>query len=107
MYAAFQAGRPVDCPVCPTLADGLAGQIDAASYARARAVVDEMVLVQEGSIPSAIRALYHEGVIAEGSAAVAVAAISEGAVHLDGPTVIVITGGNIDAARFAAVLADE
>jgi threonine dehydratase len=107
MYEAFQAGQLVNCPVHPTLADGLAGQIDEISYARARAVVDEMVLVQEEKIPSAIRVLYHDGVIGEGGAAVSVAAITEGVVKLDGPTVVVITGGNIDADRFAAILSSE
>ena len=106
MYEAFQAGRPVHCPVEPTLADGLAGQIDEPSFGRAQAVVDEMVLVPEEKIPAAVRALYHDGIIGEGGAAVAVAALTEGLVQADGPTVVVITGGNIDAGRFAAILAD-
>ena len=107
MYDAFRAGRPVDSPVVPTLADGLAGQVDEASYARAHAVVDEMVLVSEAAIAGAIRTLFGHGVIAEGAAAVAAAAIVEGAVELDGTTVVVITGGNIDAARFAGILAEK
>lgn len=107
MYAAFQAGQPVHCPVEPTLADGLAGQIDEPSYARAQAVVDEMVLVPEETIPAAVRGLYHDGIIGEGGAAVAVAALTAGVVQAAGPTVVVITGGNIDAHRFAAILADE
>jgi hypothetical protein len=36
-----------------------------------------------------------------------VAAIAEGVVKVDGPTVVVITGGNIDAERFAAILSSE
>jgi threonine dehydratase len=105
MYEAFRAGRVVDSPICPTLADGLAGQVDEISFARARSVVDDMILVAEESIPAAIRGLFTDGVIGEGSAAVSVAAITDGAVRIDGPTVIVITGGNIDAERFAAILA--
>ena len=107
MYEAFKAGKLVNCPIGPTLADGLAGQVDEISYARAQAVVDEMVLVPEDRIPASIRALYRDGVIGEGGAAVAVAAIIEGAVEIKGATVIVITGGNIDAERFAAILASE
>jgi threonine dehydratase len=107
MYEAFRAGKLVNCPIAPTLADGLAGQVDEISYQRARAVVDEMVLVEEDSIPAAIRAMYRDGVLGEGGAAVSVAAIAEGAVKLDGPTVVVITGGNIDAERFAAILSSE
>lgn len=108
MYEAFQAGRLIDCGIGPTLADGLAGAVDDISFTRARAVVDEMVLVDEAAIPAAIRALYRfDGVIAEGAAAVSVAAIMEAVVHLDGPSVLVITGGNIDAERYAAILSGE
>ena len=107
MYDAFQAGQLVNAPIPPTIADGLAGQIDEPSYRRARAVVDEMFLVAETSIPNAIRALYRDGVVAEGAGAVAVAAIAERVIELDGPTVVVVTGGNIDAQRFAAILSSE
>lgn len=107
MHDAFEAGRLVDSPVPPTLADGLAGQVDEASYERARHVVDVIRLVDESAIPPAIRALYAEGVVAEGAAAVSAAAIAERVVEVDGPTVVVITGGNIDAARFATILSSE
>lgn len=105
MYDAFQAGRVVESPVPPTIADGLAGQVDEASFTRARAVVDEMILASEAAIPAAIRKLFiADGVVAEGAAATSVAAICEGALKLDGPTVLVITGGNIDAGLFASIL---
>jgi threonine dehydratase len=108
MYQAFEAGRLIDCPIGPTLADGLAGAVDDISYTRALDVVDEMILVDEGAIPAAIRALYgHDGIIAEGAAAVSVAAIMENCLQLDGLTVLVITGGNIDAERFASILSSE
>ncbi|MGQ0815287.1 MAG: threonine ammonia-lyase [Gemmatimonadota bacterium] len=108
MYDAFEAGRLVNSPIGPTLADGLAGQVDDVSFARARSVVDEMLLVEESALPAAIRALYKiDGVIAEGAAATPVAAISERVLELNGPTVLVITGGNIDAERFAAILSSD
>jgi threonine dehydratase len=108
MYHAFMAGHLVDCAIGPTLADGLAGAVDDISFARARAVVDEMLLVEEAAIPAAIRALYRfDGIIAEGAAATPVAAIMKEVLRLDGPTVLVITGGNIDATRFGAILTGE
>ncbi|HEX6558230.1 MAG TPA: threonine/serine dehydratase, partial [Longimicrobiales bacterium] len=77
MYEAFKAGRLVNCPIGPTLADGLAGAVDDISFARARDVVDEMLLVEEAAIPAAIRALYRfDGIIAEGAAGTPVAAIT-------------------------------
>jgi threonine dehydratase len=107
MYDAFKAGRPVPSPVVPTLADGLAGQIDERSYTLARTVVDAMHVVPEDSLPAAIRTLYQDGVVAEGAAAVAAAAIAEGVVRVDGPTVVVVSGSNIDAHRLAAILTSK
>jgi threonine dehydratase len=108
MFDAFEAGRSVACTITPTLADGLAGCTDDVSYQRARRVVDELLLVNEEALPAAIRALYrYDGVVAEGAAATAVAAIVEQVVEVGGPTVLVITGGNIDAARLAGILANE
>ncbi|HSJ08970.1 MAG TPA: pyridoxal-phosphate dependent enzyme [Longimicrobiales bacterium] len=104
MHAAFEAGRAVDVPVPPTLADGLAGCTDEASYRRARAVVDDIVLVSESEIADAIRVLYAEGVLAEGAGAVGAAAVLAGRVPLAGPVVVVVSGGNIDAQRLVEVL---
>lgn len=108
MYDAFAAGQLSDCPIVPTLADGLAGCTDEVSYLRARRVVDEMVLIDETTLPAAIRALYrYDGVVAEGAAAVCVAALAESVIEINGPTVLVVTGGNIDAGRFADILASD
>ncbi len=96
----------VDLPVTPTLADGLAGAIDEASFARARHAIHDIVLVEEAAIAESIRALYvDDGVVAEGSAAVAVAALER--IDLEGPVALVITGGNIDAAKLAAIFAES
>jgi threonine dehydratase len=107
MYDAFAAGGPTAVTVTPTLADGLAGGVDAASYERARAVVNDLVLVDEALLAPAIRQLYErDGVVAEGAAATGVAAIATGLVRPRGPTALVITGGNIDARRLACVLTE-
>lgn len=106
MHAAFAAGRVVDVPVPPTLADGLAGCTDDATFQRARRVVDELVLVTEAEIADAIRTLFNEdGVTAEGSAAVGPAAIRAHRVRVNGPAAVIVTGGNIDGERLAACLA--
>jgi threonine dehydratase len=105
MHAAFAAGRVVDVPVPPTVADGLAGNTDAVSYARARAVVERIVLVTEDDILAAVRDLFrYDGIVAEGSAAVGAAALASGVLRPRGPAALVVTGGNIDAARLAAIL---
>lgn len=108
MHAAFEAGRvvPVDDPG-ETLCDGLAGETEPAAYDRARAVVDGIHLVDEERIGPAIRALFHnEVLVAEGSGAVGIAAILAGVLQLQGPTAVVISGGNIDTSTLARILAD-
>jgi len=107
MHASLAAGRPTTTHYGPTLCEGLSGDVDASTLALAREVVDEVVLVAEDAVRRAIRWLYvEEGVVAEGSAAVAAAALLEGAVRgLEGPVVVVLTGSNVDAARLAPILA--
>ena len=103
MYESFQAGRCVDTTIVPTLADGLAGATDERGYAIARSVLDDLVLVGEDAIARAIRTLYEKsGIVAEGSGAVSLAALET--MSLNGPTVIIISGGNIDANKFAAII---
>lgn len=108
MFDAFEAGRVTETEIGPTLADGLAGCVDEPSYLRGRRVIDHMHLVDEKAIPAAIRALYRlDGVIAEGAAAVTIAAIMEKVVPVEGPTVLVVTGGNIDSESFANILSNR
>jgi len=105
MYESLRAGHVVELPVTPTLADGLAGGIDARSLERVRRVVDEIHLVDEHAIAEAIRALFQdEGIVVEGSSATAVAALHTLRGQVIGPVAVVLTGGNIDATRFARIL---
>jgi threonine dehydratase len=109
MYESFRAGRAVTTGLGEhTIADGLHGGVDQASYERARAVVHEMVLVEESELPGAILELYrHHGVVAEPSAAVGVALLLSGRLRLRGPVAVVITGGNIDPKRLASFLSAD
>jgi threonine dehydratase len=104
MHTAFIEGHVVPTPVTPTLCDGLAGETEEGSFRRAWRVVDALHLVEEGRIAGAIRDLFaFEGVVAEGSGAVGVAAVLAG-LDLDGPSVIVISGGNIDPKVLGRIL---
>lgn len=108
MHDAFAAGRVVPTEEGPTLCDGLAGETEQDAYERARASLHDLRLVDEAEVAPAIRALYEcEGVVAEGAGAVGVAAILAGVLALEGPTVVVISGGNIDGPRLARILAEE
>jgi threonine dehydratase len=106
MYAAFEAGRVVPTPMPPTLADGLAGGVEAGSYASARAVTSRLCLVAEADIETAIRELFaREGIVAEGAGAVGGAGLLSGRASINGPAVVVISGGNIDGPELARILA--
>ena len=107
MARSLEAGRVVEVPVVPTLADGLAGQVDETGLAIGRRAIDCMAVVPEPAIERAIRWLaLHEGVIAEGSGAVTVAALLEGAAGVvRGPAVAIVSGGNIDLERHRDIVA--
>jgi threonine dehydratase len=108
MYESLRVGHVVELPVTPTLADGLAGGIDARSLERVRRVVDDMHLVEEHAIAATIRTLFQEeGIVVEGSAAAGVAVLHTLRDQLVGPVAVVVTGGNIDAARFARILTNS
>lgn len=106
MAASLAAGHRVDVPVLPTLADGLAGQIDDEGFAIGRASLDEIVTVTEHEIVEAIAWLSHEHDLrVEGSGAVGVAALlHQRAPSLVSPVAVVVSGGNIDDARWRAIV---
>ena len=106
LHASLAAGRLTSSIYGPTICEGLSGDIDERAFRLASAVVDEVALVSEDAVRRAIRWLYlEEGVVAEGSAAVAVAALLQGAVgEIDGPAAVVVSGSNLDAARLVDIL---
>jgi threonine dehydratase len=108
MHASLTAGVLCCPPQGETFCEGLSGVTDERSLALARRVLDEVVLVSEEAVRRAMRWLFvEEGVVAEGSAAVAAAALLEGALRPAGPVAVVLSGSNVDAARLAAVLSSE
>jgi threonine dehydratase len=69
-------------------------------------LLDETVLVTEEEIAAGMAALYRaEHQVVEGGGAVGVAALLAGKVSPKGDTVVVISGGNVDADLHAAVVA--
>ena len=106
MARSLDASRVVDIPSVPTLADGLAGQIDDEALDIGRHGLDEMVVLDENEIASAIAWLARvENAVVEGSGAVGVGALlHRRTTHLRTPAVVVISGGNIDPAVHERVL---
>ena len=91
----------------PTLADGLAGNLeaDAMTFPLVQRVVDEVVTVSEAELRAAMRAMAaEEHLIVEGSAAVAIAALAARRGAIQWPAVAVVTGANVDVETLAEVL---
>jgi threonine dehydratase len=104
----LRTGERVSVAVPQTIADGQ--QVTTPGerpWAVIRALVDEVVTVTDAEIVDAMRLLFERlKVVAEPSGASALAAVLAGRVALRGGSVgVVISGGNVDAARFAALVA--
>jgi threonine dehydratase len=104
---ALEAGEIAPFTPCPTLADGLGGNLEPGSvtFELVRDHVAELVAATEPEIEAAVRFMVTAaGLVIEGASAAAVAAVRAGRVG-DGPLVVVVTGRNIAPARLAALLA--
>jgi threonine dehydratase len=111
MIRSLAAGRPVAIAEEPSLADSLGGGIgldNRYTFALARDLVDETILVSETEIAAAMAHLYwQEQQIVEGGAAVGVAALLAGKVKAPGANLaVVLSGRNIDMRRFSEIVAN-
>lgn len=107
MAASLRAGHPVAVPEVATLADSLGGGIglnNRVTFALCRALLDAVILVSEAEIAAAIRHLAAQGHVVEGAAAVGHAALLSGKFVPQGPSVTILSGGNIDPALHARLM---
>lgn len=98
LTAARKAGKPVRIDKADSIADGLlAVQIGTLNFAHHEAYLDDIVTVSDASIRAAMRLLLdREKLVAEPSGAITVAALMTGAAKAQGPTVAVLSGGNVE-----------
>jgi threonine dehydratase len=100
MKASLDAGKPIPVTETPTLADSLGGGIGLSNeytFRMCRDLLDDVVMLTETEIAAGIRHAYAvEREIVEGAGAVGIAAILAGKVRLDGETVVLLSGRNID-----------
>lgn len=112
MRASVEAGHPVELPEEPTLANALAGGIgldNRFSFPLIRDLIRVHVTVTEDEIADAMSFAYKElHVIVEGGGAVGLAALLSGrwtgSGAPGGPTVVVVSGGNVDLATLQRVV---
>ena len=99
MQAALEKGGPVRLPPAMTIADGIAVRaVGETPFALVQRYVDEIVTVSEGEIANAVLLLLEiEKTVAEGAAAVPLAALINKKITLaNGNVGVIISGGNID-----------
>jgi threonine dehydratase len=111
--SAVTAGHRVEVTVGPTIADGLAGNLEEGSptpTVLAQAVdagTASVVSVRDEELRTAIRWLFvTHGLAAEGAGAAALAAVMAGRVQVVGRLVVLVTGRNITPAAFAGILTE-
>lgn len=111
MYESLRAGHPVEVEEVPSLADSLGGGIGMAnrlSFAMCRDLLDDVILVTEEEIYTAMQVLYYEDrIVAEGACVVGLAAVLSGKLVPKGPTATIITGRNLDMAMFTRVITGQ
>ena len=107
MYNSVKDGEIECLESVSTIADGIAVKKPGENtYALVREYVDEIALVSDDEVASAILALIEkQKMIAEGAGATAVAAVMAGKFDLKGKRVVaVVSGGNIDVTSLSRVI---
>lgn len=106
LTAALAAGRPARIEKPQSLADGLlTPSVGVLPFEQMSGTVREAVQVSEDELITGVRTLWHRmGWRIEPSGAIAFAALLAGKVKPTGPTVAVISGGNIDPELFARLV---
>ncbi len=109
MIDSLKAGKPVPVDEVETLADALGGTIgleNKITFDMTRRYIDDTILLSEEEIADAMRILFHKDhLVTEGGGAVGVGALTAGKIKLDdGPITIVVSGCNVDMAKFKSIV---
>jgi threonine dehydratase len=108
LTAAFAAGEPQPIEFVPSFVDGAGGPaLLPAMWPLVRSLLDGAFAVSLDETAEAVRVLASRArVVAEGAGALALAAALGGRVE-GGTVVCIVSGGNIDSAKLATILAGE
>jgi threonine dehydratase len=103
LHRSLAAGQPVRLERSASLADGLitltVGRIPFETLRRHADRVRGVVLVDDDSLRDAVHYLYRQcRLVVEPSGAATTAAVRTGALRPSGPTVLIVSGGNVDPA---------
>jgi threonine dehydratase len=108
LAASLAAGTPTEVEYQPSWVDGIGAKaVFPQMFERARQLIDGSIVADLESVAEALRLLItHNHVVAEGAGACPVACALSGKAG-GGKIVCVVSGGNIDPAKLARVLARE
>jgi threonine dehydratase len=107
MAKSLEAGRVVPIPSVPTIAEGLAGLIDEDALDIGRNAIDGIVTLTEEEIAETIGWFAREhSMRVEGAGACAAGAVLLGKIDPQTPCAVVVSGGNIDDARWNTIVGD-
>ncbi len=108
-YRSLQAGKIIPPKNPNTIADGLKTSLGEITFPIIRKFVEEIVVVSEEEIISAMRLVFERmKIIVEPSSAVALAAVIKIADKLQSKKVgVIFSGGNVDFGRFFKFLSEE
>jgi threonine dehydratase len=105
MSKSMAANKIVDIPSVTTLADGLAGVIDADGFDIGKHSLDAIVTLTEEEIAQAIAWLHaRHGKRSEGAGACATGAVMFKKIRVETPCAVVVSGGNIDLAKWEKIV---
>lgn len=101
------AGAVTEITISPTIADGIAvAKPGKLNFEIVRDTVDEVVTVDDDDIARAMLVLLERAkMVVEPAGAVGVAAILTGKIVASGPTIVILSGGNIDPLIMERVIA--
>ena len=104
----LEAGRPVQVDYTPSFVDGIGSpEVFPEMFELARELLDGSLVAELSEVEDAVRLLAARArVVAEGAGAAALAVARTGAAGT-GKIVCVVSGGNIDATKLSAILADQ
>lgn len=102
----LEAGKPVSLQTINTIADGIAvKKMGDLSFEICKSVVNDTVLVTDEEISAGILwLLENERLFAEGCGGAAIAALLQNPELVTGPTVVLVTGGNLDVTLLARII---
>lgn len=109
MTRSLEAGEPVTLPKTASIADGLMSiRPGDLTFAHVRKFVDEVVVVPEEAIAKGVQWLFRNArLVVEPSGAITTAAIMLGLGGADstrGPVVAIVSGGNVEAEKYASYI---